>query len=85
MKSYKEFIDKSLREQEEADSIYAAPDKAKAVTTMNQAISQLPTIITNLKDLATKLESSSLNSSKVKNAAESLEKYMENLKKEVAV
>ena len=85
MKSYKEFIDKSLREQEEADSIYAAPDKAKAVTTMNQAISQLPTIISNLKDLAIKLESSSLNSSKVKNAAESLEKYMENLKKEVAV
>jgi hypothetical protein len=85
MKSYKEFLDKYLREQEETDSIYAVPDKAKAVTTMNQAISQLPTIISSLKDLATKLESSSLNSSKVKNAAESLEKYMENLKKEVAV
>lgn len=85
MISYKEFLGKSLREQDEADSIYAAPDKAKAVTTMNQAISQLPSIITNLKDLATKLESSSLNSSKVKNAAESLEKYIETLKKEVAV
>jgi hypothetical protein len=52
---------------------------------MNQAISQLPTIINNLKDLGTKLESASLNSSKVKNAAESLEKYMEALKKEASV
>jgi hypothetical protein len=85
MKSFSEFLGISITEQEDANSIYAAPDKAKAITIMNQAISQLPTIINNLKDLGTKLESASLNSSKVKNAAESLEKYMEALKKEASV
>lgn len=83
MKTYLEFVGKSLIEQEDADSIYSAPDKAKAVAVMNQAISQLPTVISNLKDLATKLESASLNSTKVKNSAESLEKYVEVLKQEV--
>ncbi len=85
MKSFSEFLGISIKEQEDANSIYAAPDKAKAVATMNQAISQLPTIINNLKDLGTKLESASLNSTKVKNAAESLEKYIEALKKEASI
>lgn len=83
MKTFIEFIGKSIKEEENADGIYAAPDKAKAVAIMNQAVSQLPTVISSLKDLATKLESASLNSTKVKNSAESLEKYMETLKQEI--
>lgn len=83
MQSYKEFISKSLLEDEESDSIYAVPDKTKAITVMNQVVSQLPSVVNNLKDISTKLESAALNNSKVKSAAESLEKYIETIKKEL--
>ena len=38
MISYKEFIGKSLSEKEDSESIYAVPDKAKAIAMLNQAI-----------------------------------------------
>lgn len=84
MKSYLEFLGGSISEQEDAESIYAVPDKAKAVATMNQAVGQLPGLISTLKDLSQKFESSGLNSSKLKSTAESLEKYVETLKQEVS-
>lgn len=84
MKSYIDFINKSLSEQEDAESIYAVPDKAKAVATMNQAVGQLPGLISTLKDLSQKFESSGLNNSKLMGMAESLEKYIETLKQEVS-
>lgn len=83
MISYKQFIGKSLSEEEETESIYAVPDKAKAIAMLNQAIGQLPGIVNSLKDMSQKFESSGLNNSKIKRTAESLEKYIETLKKEV--
>jgi hypothetical protein len=82
MISYEQFLNNKLVEVDNS-SIYATPDKAKAITIMNQAISQLPGIISNLKDLAQKLESASLNSTKLKNSAQSLEKLVEMYKKEI--
>ena len=84
MISYKEFIGKSLSEKEDSESIYAVPDKAKAIAMLNQAIGQLPGIVSTLKDMSQKFESSGLNSSKIKSTAESLEKYIETLKSEVS-
>ncbi len=82
MISFKKFIDDKLLEQE-IESIYKTPDKAKSVAVMNQAISQLPGIISTLKDLAQKLETASLNNTKLVNSAESLQKLLDSYKQEI--
>ena len=82
MISFNQFLNNKLDEQE-IESIYKTPDKAKAVAVMNQAISQLPGIISGLKDLAMKLETASLNNTKIQNTAESLQKLLDAYKKEI--
>jgi len=82
MISYSQFVENKLVEQQ-IESIYKTPDKAKAVAVMNQAISQLPGIISSLKDLALKLETASLNNTKVQKSAESLQKLLDSYKTEI--
>lgn len=82
MISFNQFVNTKIDEQE-IQSIYKTPDKAKAVAAMNQAISQLPSIISSLKDLAQKLETASLNNTKVQNSAESLQKLLDSYKTEI--
>lgn len=67
--------------EDDSDSVFTAPDKTKVLPILSQAISQIEPMISNLTELSKKMDGAGINGSKIKKTAESLEAYIETLKK----
>lgn len=80
---YKDGKDKALLEDATED-VFVTPDRTKSITAINMAIGQIQPIVTNLMDVATKLDAANVNSSKLKTMSKNLEDYINKLKEAVS-
>ena len=75
---------KSIREsylkEDDADSMFTAPDKERAMASIDQAINQIQPIISNLEGISQKLQQAGVSGDKLKKTAESLKSYLDSLK-----
>lgn len=76
---YKSSKERYLNE-DEADSMFTAPDKQIAMASINQAINQIQPIISNLEGLSQKLQQAGVSGDRLKKTAESLKSYLDSLK-----
>jgi cation transport regulator ChaC len=67
--------------EDDTESLFIAPDKSKAMMAISQAIGQIQPLISNLNTISAKLEESGIKGEKLKKTAESLTKYLDELKK----
>lgn len=80
---YKDEQNKALLEDATED-VFVTPDRTKSITAINMAIGQIQPIVTNLMDVATKLDAANVNSSKLKTMSKNLEDYINKLKEAVS-
>jgi len=76
---YKDEKNKALLEDATED-VFVTPDRTQSISAINMAIGQIQPIVTNLMDVATKLDAANVNSSKLKTMSKSLENYINQLK-----
>lgn len=70
---------KSLFEDATED-VFVTPDRTESITAINVAIGEIQPIVTNLMNIATKLDAANVNSSKLKTMSKSLDEYVNKLK-----
>ena len=77
---YKEGKNGNSLLEDATEDVFVTPDRTKSISAINVAIGQIQPIVTNLTDIATKLDAANVNSSKLKTISKSLETYITQLK-----
>lgn len=70
----------SLLEDEGGDDVFISPDITQSISAINVAVGQIQPMVTNLMDIANKLDAANVNSAKLKSISKSLDAYIKKLK-----